>query len=429
MIGFPIDASATGITDGIRITALEGTTSQYVQVTLITGVANAHVGQLPFSDGVLSYDYTSAGFEADLVIFGSNLAGFPTADSALSLGAAKNNGASVSQGALCLYADGDVSTSAANSYISDQYSLLQYLTSFGWGMSVSDFDAQGFTATLSANAFTDVAVFLLLKFDDPSDAWVDVIDTPATTGTQAVTGLGFKPSSVLLMPTHNTALDTVKLGAAVAVGMDDGTTSLATDFIAENNVSTSRTNGTIAKLSDSVVVRSSGDATEAVLASVSSLDSDGFTLDYTAATVTPRKMLAIALGSSAPTLHYAVYLATAGTGESWDRVTGWSGTPVVSGSEDARTTTGDQVWATLAETLDPGTEHRIVFVWDGPTGRTLPRWSDPFSTLSAAVIGTLLSYHNGTSWVQGELKKHDGAQWVGARLKKFNGSTWEEVDG
>jgi len=42
MVGWPIDASATGITDGIRITNLEtGTTAaRYIQVTLISGVAN-----------------------------------------------------------------------------------------------------------------------------------------------------------------------------------------------------------------------------------------------------------------------------------------------------------------------------------------------------------------------------------------------------
>jgi len=77
MVGFPIDASATGITDGIRITNLEldTTAARYIQVTLIAGVANAHAGHQTFSEDVLSYDYTSAGFEADLAIFGSNCNG------------------------------------------------------------------------------------------------------------------------------------------------------------------------------------------------------------------------------------------------------------------------------------------------------------------------------------------------------------------
>jgi hypothetical protein len=68
---------------------------------------------------------------------------------------------------------------------------------------------------------------------------------------------------------------------------------------------------------------------------------------------------------SAGTIHFAVFSGFGGYEDlTWDRVGGWSVTPIVSGSEAARGTDGTQTWATPVALGYDDEGYTIAFVWD-----------------------------------------------------------------
>jgi len=73
---------------------------------------------------------------------------------------------------------------------------------------------------------------------------------------------------------------------------------------------------------------------------------------------------------SAGTVYFAVYYGIGFgnySGLTWDRVNGWSSTPVTSGSEAARQTDGTQTWATTVALEHDIEGYTIAFVWDDGT--------------------------------------------------------------
>jgi len=99
-----------------------------------------------------------------------------------------------------------------------------------------------------------------------------------------------------------------------------------------------------------------------------------------------------------PTLYYAIYLST-DSEPTWDRTTGWSGSPVAQGSEAAPTVTGTYDWSTLATGLTASTSYRIDFVWDDGSDTSTVTWSDAFTTLSDGITGTLAAQEVGDDTV------------------------------
>jgi hypothetical protein len=97
------------------------------------------------------------------------------------------------------------------------------------------------------------------------------------------------------------------------------------------------------------------------------LSSPGVT-DITAESVRP--VVDIAYNPySAGTIYFAVFYGSGYYYEdlTWNRIDGWSITPIASGSEAARETDGTQTWATTVALEYDDEGYTIAFVWDDGT--------------------------------------------------------------
>lgn len=93
-------------------------------------------------------------------------------------------------------------------------------------------------------------------------------DVSLSTGTQAVTGVGFKPSYILFHAVINAT-------PSMSVGMDDGTDQLA---LRNNHDISADTFGLNAGRSISLIV---GSGSDTYAGDISTFDSDGFTIQWT----------------------------------------------------------------------------------------------------------------------------------------------------
>jgi hypothetical protein len=125
---------------------------------------------------------------------------------------------------------------------------------------------------------------------------------PTTTGTQAISGLGFEPAGVLLMSVGQTPQSTVQtetrfsFGAMTAAAQGVGWIG---NLDAQNPSVSARRHATTKCLTMSTPAATGSSSTTEAEAEFDSLDADGFTLDWTTADATQRQYLYLALGEGA----------------------------------------------------------------------------------------------------------------------------------
>jgi len=126
---------------------------------------------------------------------------------------------------------------------------------------------------------------------------------PTSTGTQAVTGLGFSPKCVLVMSVGQTAQTTTQNEARLSLGAADRTRQGYAIAGSNNGVTPSvsvvneDTSHVISCITPNATAASS---TTDAQASIQSVDGDGFTLNWNAADATQRQYLWLAFGDAAP---------------------------------------------------------------------------------------------------------------------------------
>ena len=295
--------------NGIRLTVSysDSGISRYVTAILIKGTLNASVVDVNLGTGTSAIDVSSLGFRPDLLFAigaggGSNSL---LSHAITSIGFAHNDGTTTTQGFVGVWSKDNVATTDTGAYVGASHIGGQVFNgTASWLASVSDFDANGFSITPSANAGSDVLYILALELADANDAYVGVVDSKTTTGTQAYTGTGFTPQVVGLLQTRCTATGTVARTNSLAIGATDGTRSRVVSARDQDAVTTSSSDSESA---DSVILIRNGDGTDDAAAAYSSFDSDGWTLNYSDGSANVRKMLAFAIGDStagggAPTL-------------------------------------------------------------------------------------------------------------------------------
>lgn len=153
-------------------------------------------------------------------------------------------------------------------------------------------DADGFTVDFStvASGGRLVASLCLKGLDAHAGAFDKT--TAAAPTSQAVTGVGFRPSAVILA-SHGTTAGGATSHAAFALGFSDGDDSLAGALIDRNAVNPSQADAIYRDDSAALVV-DTGPLLEAA-AAVASLDADGFTLDWTTNSGTADQLVYLAL--------------------------------------------------------------------------------------------------------------------------------------
>lgn len=280
------------VTDGIQVNWTTAPPSAYlVTVVLMKGFANVYVDDCETDD-----DVTAPAFPPSGVIFGSCWSTvfdntIQSGGALIGCGLAVNDG-SDTQGCwswgrawdgfvndiVSVASDGNIVVEHDGSTVTDEFV-------------VGSFDASGFTVTSPVSVFT--AWYLAFELDDGDAAEIAFFDTPTSTGSHSVTGLGLTPVLVLTAMNKLTAHDTPAAGtAADSVGVAAMTAATAVSVSHQANSSSSESQSFQAV---TAVRLPNGAIGAGITASFTSMDEGGWTLNYTNVNGA-RKFIALAIG-------------------------------------------------------------------------------------------------------------------------------------
>jgi hypothetical protein len=317
---FELTAAVAPGSDGLRLTVSysDSSVSRYVTAILFKGTTNVGMVDVNLGTGTSAIDVTSLGFRPHFLcaIGAGGSSNINLTQAIISIGFAHNDGTTTTQGFVGAWSEDSVATSDTGVYVGASHIGGQVFNgTASWLASVSDFDANGFSITPSANAASDVLYIVALELADANDAYVGVVDSKTTTGTQAYTGTGFTPQVLGLLQTLCTATGTVTRTNSLSVGATDGTRSRVVSVRDRDAVASPSADSQSA---DSLLLIRNGDGTDDAAAAYSSFDSDGWTLNYSDGSASVRKMLAFAIGDSTaggythPTLSAATLVPAGG---------------------------------------------------------------------------------------------------------------------
>lgn len=291
------------VTDGVRINVTTSDGSAYLMNVILIGGAgtiSAAAGQVSLGTGTSAIN-TTVGFTPSLVLFH----GTGTANSTITTAGKFCFGASVpgaSQAAVA-FAEADATadgTSAALVSSSYGYAEVDTTPAMTYGVSIGTY-ANGFSATPSASASSDVMGYLALEFPAGNGVSVTTETLPTSTGSYSKTGLSFTPGFLLTAAAGvSTAVGTVDDADAesfslTTVTRTGTTTSLcSTSYGVDDGAATMDTS---ADHNTTYEVEYSGTAngTRRAYSSFTSFNSDGWTKNLTATDAVAYKSLSLAI--------------------------------------------------------------------------------------------------------------------------------------
>lgn len=241
---------------------------------------------------------TGAGFQPDAVIFFTiaHATAPDNTDSQLLLGLGFTNG--TGQGASGISSqDGTAASNAHRYQRTDRCIAVPFNGSAFIGASIVSLDADGFTvnwATVQASARYCWA--LCLK---GGSFYVGSETQKTSTGTQAKTGVGFQPDALLLSWVQNTATTSVATFANLNVGAASGSAQ-AQSWMGDAHAADPTGVDRIMQTDKCLLAGVSGTPSVTSEADLDSLDSDGFTLDWTTADANAREFVFLAHKTAAP---------------------------------------------------------------------------------------------------------------------------------
>jgi hypothetical protein len=159
---------------------------------------------------------------------------------------------------------------------------------------LKSFDASGFTLTWST-ALASTVHYLALGGTDITAAYVKSWATTGTTGNQAITGVGFQPTVAIHIGVDDTTASPDTTGhMRYHIGaMDSAGNQWAKYGFAATSVTTSSTGRD--QLTDSCIVGSGGSTTVNAKAAYVSMDSNGFTINWSIADAEARNYMSLCL--------------------------------------------------------------------------------------------------------------------------------------
>lgn len=149
----------------------------------------------------------------------------------------------------------------------------------------------------------------------PYRVYCGTLRSPGATGSQAVTGVGFTPKALIIW-----SVNTAQAGVPEfndfnywSFGLTDGTTHVAKTSISFDGAATTDVNHSV--VTDAVILAESTDGTVQHRATLTSLDSDGFTINWTNIFASEqRRYHFIAIGGSEVSCKVGVFNANTSTG-------------------------------------------------------------------------------------------------------------------
>lgn len=273
------DCTASFITDGIRLTCADAPPAAYVVNVLLiggSGVSNVFVGTATGNASVGGTTAVSApGFTPDVVLPWS---AYTTGAWRPSVGIATNEGGSIVQRAMASNHNDANATMAVSSVLSTNRLVASPV---GLGtLELTSWDANGFTVT-TRDSTSGVPSFgyLAIKLNGLL-AKLMTSAAPAGAGSQSVTGVGFRPQVGLMLQGEFAAADTIYSaddGEVFAFSAFTAAGSAGSGTYNEDSDGTSNTES----MTDSKACRTRKDNADYATCTLTSLDGDGATFNYT----------------------------------------------------------------------------------------------------------------------------------------------------
>jgi len=238
----------------------------YGTFTKATGTGNQSVSTLAFQPKAVFFwwnNHTAQDTFEDAVRFGCGLYD-GTFQVAISAG----------------HADGGASADTLSTF--DEAFCMRMMTEAGFNYARAagvSLDTNGFTVNWTINNGLAETVHFLAVGGAEVQAKVGVVDSGTAVTTVAATGVGFQPSCLLLMPVWSTATTATGDCRTPAIGVTDGVNQGCMAAHGEDNVNPSNT--TRYQRTDKCVAALTNTGALLKEADISSMDADGFTLNWT----------------------------------------------------------------------------------------------------------------------------------------------------
>lgn len=245
-------------------------------------------------------DVTGVGFEADVLLTGGHAYTFAdtTANTIFGTYGVVLNKATDEQYSIGCTSLNNQAASALEAVVSSNYGIAWvYSGAIVLAGEFGTFDSDGFSCTTRFNNASDSEAigYLALSFGGKAQFWGGIIDTPTSTGSQSQTGPSFKPQFVMCGMTQLTSQDSIATDAtAGAYGISSfiSTAEYSNALADEDNQATTDTQS----LSDDTAVNFPLDSGAAGhVASFTSMDSVGWTWNFSTTVGTAKKWWALAI--------------------------------------------------------------------------------------------------------------------------------------
>ena len=263
----------------------------------------AHVGVAQAKTSTGTQAYTGVGFEPDCLLTGHISTSSDPSSSFILGGGRLGIGAAAAGGAGALYVGEDtgIATSDVVSYQKADRVFVQGNPSEAPSIEarLSSFDADGFTLDyVTQTSGSSIYFFYLALAGGGFDVLTDTQKT--STGTKATAGAGFPPNAALLMGTNRaTSASEDRTLMKLSLGAADGTGEAATWTSGTDGANPADEN--MATLTTAALRHATNPSTTDAEATLSSFDSDGFTLSWGTADATAREFFALVVGPQLPT--------------------------------------------------------------------------------------------------------------------------------
>jgi hypothetical protein len=287
-----VQASRTSMdTDGFTINFSTVTSGMVIHYLAVQGLSNVAVGKVFANGSIANQSVTGLGFKPDAV-----LAVGRTGGAGISVGAATSAANRAASGWSTTRASGG-SVKANQQQLTTKLVTLPKDDADDYSADLVSMDSGGFTIANSTVNF-DSFIYLAVK---GGTVTVGTDTQKTSTGTKSKIGLGAIPAGIMFFSANaasSTALQTTGI-ARLSVGATDATTGGCT-WIDERDDGGSATASDQRTTTSAALGMSTGTATTNAEASISTMDADGYTLNWTTADATAREFIYLGFGGNPP---------------------------------------------------------------------------------------------------------------------------------
>lgn len=299
----------TFIANGLRVnwTEVDGSIDFDGVIVLFGGAGiSVYAGSVNLGTGTSAIDVTDPGFEPDVVFTAGAAAAFgPSSGSFFRqiFGIAINDGADTQKCFCVSEAEAIAAGRPAATFQTAKVWAQQSGSGSGvdYTVTIGSFDASGFSVTPSANTGGDGLGYLAIKFSADTKFALWDFQTPTSTVAVVDTTPDFMPKLGVILGCSLESVDTGVFNSALAGGMQisafEASESSSAAMRLKNNADPTDTASDFQAKALSIP---SDSASGVVVATLTSFDDVGWTLNYSAVAATQKRAFALAIGERAP---------------------------------------------------------------------------------------------------------------------------------